>query len=61
MKRFFYEVYYSDENMHEPNYWEAKNYRAAKKEIFEAYKGDKNVKIIMIAEIKYEVDEYGYR
>lgn len=65
MKRFIYEIYYTNENEHAIEYWEAKNFRAAKKEIKEAY-NDKYYQeqmpcvITMIAEIKYEVDDYGF-
>ena len=63
MKRFIYEIYYLDEQYHTTEYWEAKNYREAKKQIIEAYDTEwyrKNApcKITMIAEIKYEKSEY---
>ncbi len=64
MKRFIYEIYYINENEHATEYWEARNYREAKKQIMEAYSTDwykENCPctIVMIAEIKYEVWEYG--
>lgn len=65
MKRFIYEIYYTEENEHAIEYWEAENYREAKKQIKEAY-NDKYYQekmpcvITMIAEIKYEVNEYGF-
>lgn len=61
MKRFVYE-YYTDYEYLDGwgiDFYEAENYRTAKKEIFELYKDEmknnKNFKIVMIAEIKYEV------
>lgn len=65
MKRFIYEIYYINENEHAIEYWEAENYREAKKQIKEAY-NDKYYQeqmpcvITMIAEIKYEVNDYGF-
>ena len=66
MKRFIYEIYYTNENEHATEYWEADTYRQAKKEIIEAYSGDYYKEhcpcvITMIAEIKYErTDNYGF-
>ncbi len=65
MRRFFYEIYYINENEHAWEYWEAENYREAKKQIIAAYSDDyyKNecpCVITMIAEIKYEVQDYGF-
>lgn len=59
MKRFIYEIYYFNGQYHATEYWEAENYRAAKKEIMEAYsdeyyKTTEPCVITMIAEIKYE-------
>lgn len=59
MKRFIYEIYYKNGMYHATEYWNAKNYREAKKEIMDAYSDDyyKNVEpctITMIAEIRYE-------
>lgn len=65
MKRFIYEIYYINENEHAIEYWEAENYREAKKQIKESY-NDKYYQeqmpcvITMIAEIKYEVTDYGF-
>ena len=67
MKRFVYEIYYIKDNEHAVEYWEAENYRTAKKEIFESYNDDYYQDvcpcvITMIAEIKYErTDDYGFR
>ena len=65
MKRFIYEIYYINENEHATEYWEADTYRQAKKEIIEAYSTDYYKEhcpcvITMIAEIKYEVTDYGF-
>ena len=62
MKRFVYEYYTNYEYLDGwgIEYWNAVNYREAKKGIFEAYKDEieqnPNFKITMIAEIKYEVE-----
>mgnify|MGYP006988847761 CR=1 FL=1 len=63
MKRFIYEIYYINEHEHVVEYWEAENFKAAKREIKEAYSGEyyeENCPCIvtMIAEIKYEVSPY---
>ena len=65
MKRFIYEIYYINDRYHTTGYWEAKNFREAKKQIKEAYSDDyyktkAPCVITMIAEIKYEVSDYGY-
>ena len=66
MKRFIYEIYYINENEHVTEYWEAENYRSAKKEIMESYSDEYYQNncpcvITMIAEIKYErTDDYGF-
>lgn len=65
MKRFIYEIYYYKEHEHAVEYWNAKNFREAKKEIKEAYSGEYYQKecpciITMIAEIKYEVMDYDF-
>lgn len=62
MKRFVYELYYPELYQHSATeYWNAKNYREAKKQIFELYEDEIKsgyAKITFIAEIKYEKDEY---
>ena len=40
MKRYIYEIYYTNENEHAIEYWEAENFREAKKQIKEAYSDD---------------------
>jgi len=65
MKRYIYEIYYINDNEHAVEYWEAQNYRQAKKEIMATYCDKEYQKvcpcvITMIAEIKYEVEDYGF-
>ena len=60
MKRYIYEIHYLNEDSRAVEYWEADNFKQAKKQIMALYSDDyyKNecpCEISMIAEIKYEV------